>query len=111
MNIMNYKGYSARIEYSDEDQCFIGHIVGIRDVVGFHGDSVSELKAAFEEAVEDYVTTCEKLKRTPQRPYSGKVMLRIDPAIHARVAIRAEAEGKSLNAWAQDALQRAVSSQ
>jgi len=111
MNIMNYKDYSARIEYSDEDQCFIGHIAGIRDVVGFHGDSVKELKAAFEEAVEDYVATCEKLKRAPQRPYSGKVMLRIDPAIHARAAIRAEAEGKSLNAWAQDALQRAISSQ
>ncbi|MDZ7782741.1 MAG: type II toxin-antitoxin system HicB family antitoxin [Halioglobus sp.] len=74
---MNYKSYSARIEYSDEDQCFIGHIAGIRDVVGFHGDSVKELKAAFEEAVEDYVATCEKLKRAPQRPYSGKVMLRI----------------------------------
>ena len=80
MNIMNYKGYSARIEYSDEDQCFIGHIAGIQDMVGFHGDSVTELKAAFEEAVEDYIATCEKLKRAPQRPYSGKMMLRIDPA-------------------------------
>jgi len=90
---------------------YIGHIAGIRDVVEFHGDSVQELKAAFEEAVEDYVATCEKLKPAQQRPYSGKVMLRIDPAIHARAAIRAEAEGNSLAAWAQDALQRAISSQ
>lgn len=109
MNLMTYKDYSARIEYSDEDACFIGHIAGIRDVVGFHGESVTELRAAFEEAVNDYLTTCEKLKRSPQRPYSGKVMLRIDPQIHAKVAMLAEAQGKSINAWAQEALQRAAS--
>ena len=90
MNIMSYKGYAARIEYSDEDGCFIGHIAGIRDIVGFQGESVSELRQAFEEAVDDYVPTCEKLKLTPQRPYSGKVMLRIEPSIHARVAVLAE---------------------
>jgi predicted HicB family RNase H-like nuclease len=111
MNVMNYKGYSARIEYSDEDGCFIGHLAGIRDVVGFHGESVAELKAAFEDAVEDYLATCKKLKRTPQRPYSGKVMLRIDPGIHAKAAMIAEAEGKSLNAWAQEALSKAISAQ
>ena len=109
MNIMSYKGYAARIEYSDEDGCFIGHIAGIRDIVGFHGESVSELRQAFEEAVDDYVVTCEKLNRTPQRPYSGKVMLRIEPSIHARAAMQAESQGKSLNAWAQEALLRAVS--
>jgi predicted HicB family RNase H-like nuclease len=108
MNFMNYKDYSARIEYSDEDSCFVGHIAGIRDVVGFHGESVAELRAAFEAAVNDYLATCKKLKRSPQRPYSGKVMLRIDPAIHAKVAMQAEAEGKSLNAWTQEVLQQAV---
>lgn len=109
MNLMTYKNYSARIEYSDEDACFIGRVAGIRDVVGFHGESVAELRAAFEEAVDDYLTTCEKLDRSPQRPYSGKVMLRIDPGIHAKVAMLAEAQGKSINTWAQEALQRAVS--
>lgn len=111
MNVMSYKGYSARIEYSDDDGCFIGHLAGIRDVVGFHGESVAELKAAFEEAVEDYLATCKKLKRSPQRPYSGKVMLRIDPGVHAKAAMRAEAEGKSLNAWAQEALSKAIAAQ
>jgi predicted HicB family RNase H-like nuclease len=109
MNVMTHKGYSARIDYSNEDGCFIGHLAGIRDVVGFHGESVSELKAAFEEAVEDYLAACKKLKRTPQRPYSGKVMLRIDPGVHAKAAMLAEAEGVSLNAWAQEALSRAIS--
>ena len=108
MNMMSYKGYAARIEYSDEDGCFIGHVAGIRDVVGFHGESVTELRSSFEEAVDDYLATCEKLNRSPQRPYSGKVMLRIDPNIHARVAMLAESQGKSLNAWAQETLLRAV---
>jgi len=109
MSTMSYKGYLARIEYSDEDACFVGHIAGIRDVVGFHGSSVRELRVAFKEAVDDYLVTCEKLGRAPQRPYSGKLMLRIDPSVHARAAMLAEAEGKSLNLWAQEALKKAVS--
>lgn len=54
MEIMNYKGYSARINYSDEDGLFVGHVAGIKDVIGFHGQSVQELRTAFEEAVDDY---------------------------------------------------------
>ena len=107
MNVMSYKGYSARLEYSDNDGCFVGHVAGIRDIIGFHGDSVAELRNAFQEAVDDYLATCERMNRAPQRPYSGKIMLRIDPELHARAAMRAEAEGKSLNAWAQEVLQTA----
>jgi predicted HicB family RNase H-like nuclease len=108
MNIMHYKAYSARIEYSDDDACFVGHLAGINDVVGFHGETVAELKASLAEAVEDYLATCKKLKRSAQRPYSGKMMLRIDPQIHAKAAMRAQAQGMSLNAWAQEALQQAA---
>jgi predicted HicB family RNase H-like nuclease len=60
---------TARIEYSDEDGCFVGHISGIRDIVGFHGKSVTELSEAFVEAVDDYLETCERLGRTPQKPF------------------------------------------
>jgi predicted HicB family RNase H-like nuclease len=109
MNMMTYKGYAARIEYSEDDGCFVGHIAGIRDVIGFHGESVAELRTAFAEAVDDYLETCEKLGRLPQKPYSGKVLLRIDPALHARAAALAEAQGKSLNAWTQEQIQKAVS--
>ena len=61
MNVMNYNGYAARIEYSDGDGLFVGHLEGISDVVGFHAESVSELRTAFEEAVTDYQQTCAKL--------------------------------------------------
>lgn len=108
MNTMSYKGYPARVEYSEEDGCFVGHIVGINDIVGFHGDSVAELRQAFEEAVDDYVETCERLGRAPQKPYSGNLMLRIPPDIHAAVAAAAEVTGKSINQWATEMFEKAV---
>ena len=104
MNAMNYKGYAARIEYSDEDDCFVGHIAGINDVVGFHGNSVSKLHVAFKEAVEDYLAACKKAGRSPQKPYSGHIMLRVPPELHAKVAMLAEAHGKSLNSWVTEIL-------
>ena len=82
------------VQFSSEDECFIGHIAGIKDVVGFHGESVSELKAAFEEAVNDYLETCIKVGKNPQKPYSGKLILRIRPEIHAAVATAAELSGQ-----------------
>jgi predicted HicB family RNase H-like nuclease len=104
---MTFKGYAAKIEYSDEDACFIGHIAGIKDVIGFHAETVKELRAAFEEAVDDYLATCEKLGRAPQKPYSGKLMLRVPPEIHARAAMMAQAHGLSINQWASDVLAHA----
>ncbi len=63
MNTMKHRGYSARIEYSDEDGCFIGHIVDINDIVGFHGQTADKLRRAFEEAADDYLETCQTMKR------------------------------------------------
>lgn len=62
MKAISYKGYAACIEYSDEDALFIGHIDGICDVVGFHGESVEQLRAAFEEAVDDYLDACASFR-------------------------------------------------
>jgi predicted HicB family RNase H-like nuclease len=107
MSTMTFKGYAAKIEYSDEDACFIGHIAGIKDVIGFHAESVKELRSAFEEAVDDYLATCERIGRAPQKPYSGKLMLRVPPEIHARAAMMAQAHGLSINQWASDVLAHA----
>lgn len=65
------RGCVAHIESSDKEQCLIGHIAGIDDIVGFYDDSVAQMCAAFEEAVDDYLETCEQLGRAPQKPYSG----------------------------------------
>jgi predicted HicB family RNase H-like nuclease len=104
MNTMIHRGYAARIDYSDDDGCFVGHIAGINDVVGFHGESVAELRGAFEEAVDDYLETCETLNRSPQKPYSGNLMLRIPPEVHSAIATAAEVSGKSINQWTAEAL-------
>ncbi len=108
MNVMHYKNYSARIEYDDEDEILFGKIAGIRDGVSFHAESVAELKQAFHEAVDDYIATCAKIGREPQKPYSGKMMFRVRPETHRKAAIAAELSGKSLNQWAADALDEAA---
>lgn len=108
MTPMTYKGYAARIDYSEEDRALVGRVAGIRDIVTFHGASVEEIRAAFHEAVDFYLSTCVTRGETPQKPYSGKLMLRVPPDLHARAAMRAEAAGKSLNAFAAEALAKAV---
>lgn len=107
-NVMTYKGYFARIEYDDEDGILFGQVAGIRDGVGFHADNVEDLRIAFEQAVDDYVETCARIGKDPNRPYSGKVMFRIDPDVHARAARAAELAGKSLNEWAGEVLAKAA---
>ena len=104
---MTYKGYAASIEYSNNDESFIGHIAGIKDRVGFHGESVIELKEAFQEAVEDYLETCVAVGKEPQKPYSGKLMLRIPPELHATIATAAQVNGQSINQWISRALNQA----
>ena len=105
MKGMNYKGYVAKVEFDPEDHIFVGHIIGIRDVVGFHGESVATLETAFQKAVDNYLVACKKLGQEPNKPYSGNLMLRVPAEIHAAVAAAAEASGKSINQWAAKALE------
>jgi predicted HicB family RNase H-like nuclease len=107
-NTLSYKGYTARVEYDDDDGIFFGRIAGIRDGVGFHADTVVDLKAAFRESVDDYLETCAKIGRKPQKPYSGNLMLRVDPEVHSKAAIAAELAGKSLNQWSEEVLAKAA---
>ena len=108
MNAMNYKGYLAAVEFDQEDHIFVGHIIGIRDVVGFHGTSVVELETAFQEAVDHYLAACEKLGQKPNKPYSGNLMLRVPSELHAAVAEASAASGKSINQWAAAVLENAT---
>lgn len=72
-NMMTHKIYKALVEYDDEDECFIGHLAGINDVVGFHATSVRDLKSAFRDAVDDYIETCRKVGKPPEKPFSGEL--------------------------------------
>ena len=108
MNVLTYKGLSATVSFDAEDMILTGRIAGINDVVGFHADTPDELVQTFHEAVDDYLETCRRAGKPPERPYSGKLMFRVDPSLHARAARAAELAGKSLNQWGEEALRNAV---
>ena len=108
MNVLSYKGFQARIDYDAEDGLLVGRIAGINDVVGFHASTPGEVETAFREAVEDYVATCERIGKAPEKPYSGKLMLRGSAQTHAGAARAAALAGQSLNQWSEEALRAAI---
>ncbi len=108
MNTMTYKGYTARVEYDERDNIFVGRILGIRSIISFHGATVAELRAEFELSVKDYLADCKREGVHPEKPASGKLLLRVPPEIHGRALVAAQAAGKSLNQWATEVLQHAV---
>jgi len=108
MSALTYKGYSARVEFDAEDMLLVGRLAGIDDIITFHATSMDELADVFRESVDDYIETCAKIGKKPEKAYSGKLMLRVDPALHARLARAAELSGKSLNQLGEEALGRAV---
>lgn len=108
MNMMKYNNYIARIEFDEEDRIFVGRLTGIDDIVSFHGSNVDELEVAFHESVDHYIEVSERTGRPAQKPYSGNLMLRISPDIHAAVATISKVQGKSINQWAGEVLDKAA---
>ena len=96
-SIMKYKGYSALIRYSPEDECFVGSLLGITDIVSFEGESVADMRRELKASVESYLGDCKEMGRDPDRPFSGKLNLRLPSATHRALSIRAEATGRSIN--------------
>ena len=110
MSNLTYKGYYARIEFDPGDMIFVGRIAGIDDIVSFHADNANALIAAFHEGVDDYIAACAKIGKSPDKPYSGKLMFRVDPEIHAQAALAAKLTGQSLNTWAANVLRESAKS-
>ncbi|WP_184071810.1 type II toxin-antitoxin system HicB family antitoxin [Paraburkholderia sp. CI2] len=107
-NAMTYKGYFARVEFDGRDSIFVGHVLGVDDRISFHGETVDELTRDFHAAVDHYLDDCARAGRAPQKPASGKFMLRIDPETHARIAIAAAMADESVNQWSEHVLERAA---
>lgn len=110
MNTMSFKGYTARVEYDERDDIFIGRILGIRSIISFHGQTVRQLRLEFERAIKEYLADCKQEGVSPEKPASGKMLLRVPPEIHGRALVAAQVAGKSLNQWATEVLQHAVDS-
>jgi len=104
-NVLKYKGYSAMIEYSAEDQVLHGKIDGINDMVDFSSESATEIEKEFHTAVDEYLAFCDEIGKKPEREYSGTFNVRIKPEIHRQIAICALHEGCSLNAEVEKAIE------
>ncbi len=102
--MMQYKGYFGKVEFDDEADIFYGEVINLRDVVTFQGKTVQELRKAFRESVDDYLEFCASRGEAPEKPYSGKFVVRVDPELHKTLSVQAKKHGKSLNAWVHDAL-------
>jgi predicted HicB family RNase H-like nuclease len=94
---MTYKGYTARIEFDERDAIFVGRVLGVKAIIGFHGETVTELRADFEAAIDFMIDDCKARGESPEKPVSGKLMLRVPPEVHAAALVAAQATGKSLN--------------
>ena len=108
-NTMSYKGFTAKVEFSPDDEVFFGRLIGIDDVVTFEGQTVDELKKSFAEAVDFHLEVCEKTGQKLKKNYSGKLLFRFNSELHARIAAAAESKGKSINEFAKEVFESAIS--
>jgi predicted HicB family RNase H-like nuclease len=97
--MMTYKGYGGSVRFDDESDIFHGEVTGLRDVVTFQGRTVDDLKAAFQDSIDDYLEFCASRGEEPDKPFSGRFLLRVDPSLHRRLVELSSSEGESLNNW------------
>jgi predicted HicB family RNase H-like nuclease len=105
---MEYKGYTAVITFDEQAETLYGEVIGLRDAIMFEGISVNGIRKSFHTAVDDYLEFCKSRGEDPERPYSGKFLVRVQPDLHRKVAATAHKEGKSLNAWVEGTISAAV---
>ena len=110
MNVMTVEGYHARIEYDEELDLFRGEILGLNGGADFYGKNPKELRTEFKKSLQVFLDVCKEKGLEPRRNFSGKFNLRISPELHERLAIEAQAQGKSIKTLAQEALQERVAS-
>lgn len=106
--MMEYKGYLAHVTFDDEFNIFHGEVTNIRDVITFQGQSVEELRQAFQDSVDDYWEFCNERGEEPERPFSGKLTLRFSPEQYRKLILAAEKGGKTVDLWAAEVLEHVV---
>lgn len=103
-DLLHNKDYLATVHFSREDEVFHGKVIGISDLITFEGESVKELKEAFQEAIDDYLLTCQKIKKNPDKTYKGSFNVRIPSELHRKAAIEAAIKNISLNDFVKFAI-------
>lgn len=107
-NLLSYKNYNGTVEYSREDRCLFGKVVGIKSLLSYEGESVQELEQDFRNVIDEYLSDCEDQNIEPEQPYKGTFNVRISPELHRNIAIYAIEHGKSLNAAVEEAIGKMV---
>lgn len=97
MNAMEYKGYHAKVNFNVESKTLRGIIIGINDYIDFETNDLSKLEEEFHAAVDDYLEFCKEVGKQPEKEYKGAFNVRITPELHKKLALRAEADGETLN--------------
>lgn len=103
-NLLAYKNYNGTVEYSKEDSCLYGKVIGIKSLLSYEGDSVKELEQDFKSVIDAYLEDCKNRNVEPEQPYKGTFNVRINPELHRNIAIYAIEHGKSLNAVVEEAI-------
>ena len=107
-NTLSYKGFTAGIEFSADDNIFFGRLLGTTDIVAFHGESVQELQDSMRETVDFHIEVCEKIGKKTRKSYSGKVLFRLPDKLLAEIAEAANRHGKSINEWGREVFETAL---
>lgn len=105
---MEYKGYIGKVEYDDEARIFHGEVVNLRDVITFAGESVAELRQAFQDSVDDYLAFCAARNEPPEKPFSGTFTMRLTPELHRAAASYARLQNKSLNSYVNELIEHSL---
>ena len=106
--MLTYKGYIGHVEFDDEADIFHGEVINTHDIITFQGKTVAEIKKAFRESINDYLAFCKERNEEPEKPFSGKFNLRIDPELHRKIYIAAKQTHVSINQWITDAIKHHV---
>ena len=107
-NYLHYKNYIGSLEFSEEDAVFHGRVVGIKAMISFEGDSVQKITEDFHDAVDEYLEFCSENNIKPEKPFKGSFNVRINADLHRKAALAASAQGVSLNAFVESAIQQTV---
>ena len=107
MNNLEYKGYYGSIEYSKEDKCLYGKVLGMsKDCITYEGNTVDELENDFRNAIESYMEGCKEIGIQPRKGYNGVLNIRIPSEIHCQVAMVAERNGTSINSFIRESIEK-----
>lgn len=107
MGLLKHKGYTGSVEYSEEDNCLFGKVLGLeKSCISYEGESVDELREDFKAAVDDYILSCKERGVQPEEPFCGKVIVTMAPALHSKLATAAAEVGTSISDYVNRAVTR-----